>query len=225
MRWLRFLAGWVLALLLLLLRLPCRYRVQDDPRPALRAQSKAYIYALLHAHQVNALFANDDPRMSAMVSRSADGDLLVPTLRVRRVIPVRGSSRKAGRDKGGREALRGLRELLARGVPALLAVDGPRGPRNFVHRGVADLAFETGVPVLPVTPIASRRWILGRTWDRFQIPKPGCTITLHFAAPLWATDFPSAETLAAKIGEALRELEQRHDPVEAGATPRRRPET
>jgi hypothetical protein len=48
---------------------------------------------------------NDEPRMAAMVSRSADGDLLVPSLRLRRVEAVRGSTRKAGQDKGGRSAL------------------------------------------------------------------------------------------------------------------------
>ena len=98
MRWLSRLAGWVLALLVLLWRLSCRYRVENDPRPALRAAGRPYAYALLHAHQIAAVFVNDEPRMAAMVSRSADGELLVPSLVLRRVRAVRGSSRKGARD-------------------------------------------------------------------------------------------------------------------------------
>ncbi len=48
------------------------------------------------------------------------------------------------RGRQGREkALQGMADLLKRGVPGLLAVDGPLGPRNIVHRGVAELACDT----------------------------------------------------------------------------------
>src|SRR6185312_15492896 len=105
MRVLRKLIGWVIAMLVVVWRLTCRYRVVHDPRPALREAGTPYVYALLHAHQVAAVFVNDERRLAAMVSRSGDGELLVPSLKVRRVRPVRGSSRSATRDKGGREAL------------------------------------------------------------------------------------------------------------------------
>src|SRR5262245_50209661 len=97
MRLLHAILGWLAALVLLAWRLTCRYRVENDPRPALRAGGRPYVYALLHAHQVAAVFCNDERRMAAMVSRSLDGDLLVPSLHARRVIPVRGSTRKQGK--------------------------------------------------------------------------------------------------------------------------------
>jgi lysophospholipid acyltransferase (LPLAT)-like uncharacterized protein len=215
MRWTRTLLGWIAGVVLLLLRMTCRYRVFTDPRPDLRLARRPYIYALLHAHQVNAVFINDDRCMTAMVSRSADGDLLVPALKLRRVTAIRGSSRSRARDKGGRVALKAQAEYLRAGVPALLAVDGPRGPRNFVHRGVADLAMMTGAVVLPVVVVPTRRWILQRTWDRFQIPKPLCTINMNFAPPIEPDSFDSAEALAARVGELLDALETAHDPVEA----------
>jgi lysophospholipid acyltransferase (LPLAT)-like uncharacterized protein len=209
------LLGWVGGLLLLLWRLTCRYQVFDDPRPALRASGRTYIYALLHAHQLAAVFVNDDHRMAAMLSRSADGDLLAPSLMLRRVTPIRGSSRSASRDKGGRKALHELMDYVRRGVPALIAVDGPRGPRNRVHRGVADLAFETGAPVLPVVVLASRRWVLSRAWDRFQIPKPFCTIRLIFGPPIDPSSFEHARDMLEQVSEALNSLEALHDPAEA----------
>ena len=244
MRVLNRLLGWLGALLLLVWRLTCRYKVLDDPRPAVRASGRAYIYALLHAHQVAAVFVNDDHRMAAMLSRSADGDLLAPSLpaavraeqqqtrvkrrseargaaaalsglMARRVTPVRGSSRSASRDKGGRKALHELMDYVRRGVPALVAVDGPRGPRNHVHRGVAELALETGAPVLPVVVLPSRRWFLTRAWDRFQIPKPFCTIRLIFGPPIDPSSFEEAPDLLEQISSALNDLERLHDPAEA----------
>ena len=211
----RHLAGWACALALLVWRLTCRYRVENDPRPALRRAGKPYAYALLHAHQIAALLVNDERRMAAMVSRSPDGDVLAPCLRVVRVTPVRGSSRKRGRDKGGRAALSALGAYVSRGVPALLAVDGPQGPRNHVHRGVVDLARETGAVILPVMVLPSRRWIVADAWDRMQLPRPFCTIRLIFGPPIDPSDHPDDEALRTLVGARLQALEAEHDGAEA----------
>lgn len=215
MRWLRTLAGWIAGLLILLVRVTVRLRVIDDPRPALRAAGRPYIYALPHAHQVSAVLINDDRCMTAMVSRSADGDLLVPALKLRRVTALRGSSRSRGRDKGGRSALAKMGEYLRSGVPGLLAVDGPQGPRMFVHRGVADISRETGAPVLPVVVLPSRRWILRHTWDRFQIPHPFCSVRLIFGPALEPTCHATTEELIGRLTEELNRLEELHDSEEA----------
>lgn len=216
-RGLNTLAGWIGGLAILLMRATVRLRVIDDPRPALRAAGRSYIYALPHAHQVSAVLINDDRCMTAMVSRSADGDLLVPALKLRRVTAIRGSSRTRGRDKGGRPALSQMADQLRAGVPGLLAVDGPQGPRMVVRRGVADIASDTGMPVLPVVVIPSRRWILRRTWDRFQIPKPFSRVRLIFGPPLEPKSFASREEFLARITRELVELENRHDLEEAEA--------
>ena len=215
MRWLRQLFAWLCAGVLLAWRLTCRYRVENDPRPRLRAEERPYVYALLHAHQVAAVFCNDEERMAAMVSRSADGDLLVPSLQLRRVIPVRGSTRKHGKDKGGSAALQELTSLAAQRIPVLLAVDGPRGPRNHVHRGVITLARDAHAVILPTLVLPSRRWFLARTWDRFQLPKPFATVRLIFGHPIEPQPDESDETLRTRVREALGALEVIHDPKEA----------
>ena len=156
----------------------------------------------MRAHQLAAVFANDEPRLAAMVSRSGDGDLLVPALRLRRVRAVRGSTRKGATDKGGRTALAILAGLLRRTIPVLLAIDGPRGPRGRVHRGVADLARDTGAPILPTLVLPSRRWFLGRTWDRFQIPQPFTLVRLIFGAPIETAPNETAEALCRRLEAA-----------------------
>lgn len=216
MRVLRFLAGWLAAFYMLLVRWTCSIRWHDDPRPQLRQQERPYSYAVLHSHQIAAVVAGE-PGTGAMVSRSADGDLLVPSLRVRGIVPVRGSSSSTGKSKGGAAALERLIEHVRGGAPAYLAVDGPRGPRNRVQLGIASLAKRSGSAVLLVAPIPNRRWILTRTWDRMQVPKPFTRIDGYFDAPLWCEQGESLEDFRQRVEDRLTALEAEHDPFEAEA--------
>lgn len=179
MRLLRTCLAWLGAGYVLLLRWTCRVVFVHDPRPALRAQGQPYAYAFLHAHQVATVVAGE-AGTRAMVSRSRDGDLLVPSLRVAGVIPVRGSSRRGERDKGGRQALAAMIEASRRRYPVYFAVDGPRGPRGVVHRGVIALSEATGAIVLPASAHCTWRLVLHRTWDQLEIPLPGARIIVTF---------------------------------------------
>lgn len=212
-RWLGYLGGVVL----LLWRLTLRIRVDpSDPRPALRASGRNYVYAILHAQQLNFVILSDDRPVAAMVSASRDGDALVGLMRVRRVIPVRGSTRKKGKDKGGAKALTHLIEVVKEGKRALLAVDGPRGPRNTVHRGIAYLAFATDACVVISGVFPTRKKVLGRTWDRTQIPLPFCRLDGRFRPPLDSRDFDGdVDALRAAVAAELLALEQEWDPEEA----------
>jgi lysophospholipid acyltransferase (LPLAT)-like uncharacterized protein len=218
MKWLNRGIGWLMGLVLVVWRRTCRYLVVGDRRPELRASSTPYIYALLHAHQISAVFVNDEApdRLAAMVSRSADGELLLPSLTLRGVRAARGSSRRGTRDKGGRTALAELHEWLGDRVAVLLAVDGPRGPRNTVHRGVASLAQEVeGAVILPTMVVPNRRWIFGRTWDRIQLPRPFSTVTLAMDAPIRPATGESVDDLRLRVAKALDAMETRYDPSEA----------
>jgi hypothetical protein len=214
LRCLRALVAYGGAAYVLLLRATCRVRFYDDPRPALRARGERYAYAFLHAHQVATVVASERGT-AAVVSRSADGDLLVPALRVAGVIPLRGSTRDGARDKGGSEALALLCAHVRQGNPAYLSVDGPRGPRHTVHRGVAALASDTGARILPAVAVARWRLIFCRTWDRMQLPLPGSRIDIVFAPPLAMGPADTPERVRAQVAESLAALEQRCDADEA----------
>jgi lysophospholipid acyltransferase (LPLAT)-like uncharacterized protein len=210
----RVVVGWLAAAAVLLLRLTCRIRVHGDPRPALREQGARYAYAFLHAHQIATVLVAE-AGTGAMVSRSADGELLIPSLRVTGVVPVRGSGRRKGQDKGGGEALAALVQHSATGAPVYLAVDGPVGPRNHVRRGIVQLATEAKLAVLVAIAVPARRWVLARTWDRFQIPKPFSVIDYYFAEPVRSEDADGPDALRALISARLDALERRFDPTEA----------
>lgn len=208
--------GVLAACVFVLWRASLRVRVEDDPRPALRAAGRRYVYAILHAQQLGFMLLSDDVPILAMVSASQDGDWLVPLCRARRIIPVRGSTGQRGVNKGGRAALAGLADGVRRGLPALLAVDGPRGPRSSVHWGVVDLARETDACIV-VAGVFLPRWrsILARTWDRTQLPRPFSTLTGRFRPPVDPRDFADRASLRARITAELLALEQTFDPDEA----------
>ena len=210
----RTIESWLLAFAMLVLRATCRVSLHDDPRIQLRASEEPYAYSILHAHQVAAAIGRERGT-AAMVSQSADGQLLLPGFWALGIKAIRGSSRSQGHDKGGRSALDKLISHVRNGMPAYLAVDGPRGPRNHVRKGLAFLSRETGAAVLNVVVVPSRRWILRGAWDRLQIPQPFCRIDAYFAEPIRPRDTETVEQYRFRIEASLNELEVNHDPSES----------
>jgi lysophospholipid acyltransferase (LPLAT)-like uncharacterized protein len=218
MKRIRVFQSWVLAVVMLALRVTCRVAVYDDPRDGLRDSGATYAYSILHAHQLSAAI-NREKGTAAMVSMSGDGQLLLPGFWTMGIKAIRGSNRSGQQDKGGRSAIRELTAHVAGGLPAIIAVDGPRGPRNRVRKGIAVLSRESGAAVLNVVTIPTRRWILRGTWDRLQIPKPFSRIDAYFGEPLWPDETESVEQYRIRIQASLNELEETHDPVEFAGIP------
>lgn len=211
----RRLEGYFFAFAMLLLRATCRVRIFNDPRPRLRAAGESYVYSILHAHQAGAAI-NTEKNTAAMVSASADGELLVAGFQALGIRPIRGSNRsKSGDDKGGLAAIDQMVEHVRDGSPAIIAVDGPRGPRNRVRKGIAVLSRRSNAAVLNVVLIPSRRWILRGAWDRMQIPQPFCRIDAYFAEPLEPATGESVESYRQRIEQSLNDLERAHDAEEA----------
>ncbi|MEM9185611.1 MAG: DUF374 domain-containing protein [Planctomycetota bacterium] len=211
----RMIEGWFFALAMVLLRATCRVAIHGaDPRVALNAASAPYVYSILHAQQVAAAI-NREKGTAAMVSQSADGQLLMAGFWALGIRPVRGSSRGKSRDKGGLLAIDTMIRHVRGGRPALIAVDGPRGPRNRVRKGIAVLSRQSGGAVLNVVLVPTRRWVLGGAWDRMQIPKPFCRIDAYFAKPLTPEQDESVEAYRGRIEASLNDLEREHDPSQA----------
>ena len=215
---------WLLKHLVLTLvtviRRTCPVRFHNDPRPALREQGVPYIFAFLHGHQMNVM-GGIEANVKAMVSRSRDGELIVEALRRVGCQAVRGSKQSSRQDRGGREAIEELVEHLQDGGRVAIAVDGPRGPRGRVHKGVALISQRSGAPVLLVVAKPDRRLIAKRAWDRMQIPLPFTSIHGHYATPVFPEPGEKLETYRRRIESVLLKLEQLHDPGEAVHNPPR----
>lgn len=109
----------------------------------------------------------------ALISHHRDGELLARTIGHFGLDTIRGSTRKASkdRDKGGAAALRAMMKALKSGESITLAPDGPSGPRMRASEGIVSLARLSGVPIVPLGQATSRRITLN-TWDRFTVALP-----------------------------------------------------
>jgi lysophospholipid acyltransferase (LPLAT)-like uncharacterized protein len=205
--------SYVFAAFLLTLRWTCRVKFHNDQRASLKARGVNYVYSVLHAHQIAAATCGHNGT-AAMVSPSRDGELIAVGLKALKMIPIRGSSRRA-RDNGGLDALNAMIEHVRGGGPAYLAVDGPRGPRNRVHKGIAVLSQRSGAAVINVSVLPRHRWIVGRSWDRLQVPAPFSRIDCIFGTPIMPVEGETIEDYRRRIEADLNAMEAVNDPSEA----------
>lgn len=138
--------------------------------------------------------------LAALISASKDGGILATVLERYRVVPVRGSS-----SRRGRQALLESARLVERGHDLAITPDGPRGPLHQVQPGIIALAQLTGRPIVPTGVRIDRKWRL-KSWDRFQIPWPGTKCVVVFHPPIRVSrdaTVEEREAAARELAEAL----------------------
>ena len=135
------------------------------------------VVAFWHGQMLPIWWAFRGLRPTAMVSASRDGALLARLLEDWNYRTVRGSS-----SHGGSAALSDLVQA-AHDHVVMLTPDGPRGPACVMKPGAVVAAQRAGVPLLLVTVKVSRSKVLSRSWDSFQLPLPGATITILIDQP------------------------------------------
>jgi lysophospholipid acyltransferase (LPLAT)-like uncharacterized protein len=111
-------------------------------------------------------------RVSALISRSGDGELNARVLERLGVEPIRGSGGAAHkiRKRGGSMALREMLRRLADGSSVALTADVPKISR-VAGPGIVTLARLSGRPIYPIAVVCRRR-IDFHTWDRASIGLP-----------------------------------------------------
>lgn len=138
-----------------------------------------FLIALWHGRMMLGLPAHADRNWQVLVSPSDDGSVIVPLLDRFGYGVVRGSASRGGA-RATREMLAAIQE---EGQVVIVTPDGPRGPRHSTNPGLAWLARETGVPILPISLVCDRSWHLN-SWDRFTIPRPGARILTTYSEPV-----------------------------------------
>lgn len=161
----------------------------------------ALVAAFWHEHLLLAAAAHRGWPITALVSRSQDGELIAGVLQRLGMRCVRGSSHR-----GAVAATRELIGALDAGAIIALACDGPRGPRRVPKAGAVELALRHGAALLPLGFAAARAWQLP-SWDRCCVPWPGTRIAVAYGAPLAGAALAAAganAALAAALGDAER---------------------
>ncbi|MDR1590643.1 MAG: lysophospholipid acyltransferase family protein [Puniceicoccales bacterium] len=113
-------------------------------------------------------------KMYGLISPSRDGAWLSEIYRNIGIHAIRGSTQR-----GGRNALLEMADVIRGGHTVTITPDGPRGPRYLVKPGIAMLAMETHVPILLAGIHMHHAWRFS-SWDRFYLPKPFSRISITF---------------------------------------------
>ncbi len=173
-RWQSFLGAGLVRLLGLTWRV--RW-VDEAPVRAHQRDVGPVVYALWHGELLPLLWAHVGMPVSILISTHRDGELIARIAARLGFSTVRGSS-----SRSADRALIGLVRELKAGRTIALTPDGPRGPRHAFAPGALVAAHRGGAAIVPLRAQVSRAWVLG-SWDRFVIPKPFATITVHCGAP------------------------------------------
>jgi len=177
----RKLGGWVLPALgpslVGALARSWRAEVLHPERLEEAARSRGHMMALWHGRMLAGMPLHRDRDYAVLVSPSDDGSLVARMLERYGYRVVRGSS-----SRSGARALRELLSVLRRGGTVVITPDGPRGPEHSMNAGLAWMARETGLPILPCGFACDRAWSLS-SWDSFTVPKMGARVVVAYGEP------------------------------------------
>lgn len=123
---------------------------------------------ILQAHKLWVL-KGDAPKVSVLISHSREGAIVAETSKGLGLDTVRGSAAKAGRLKGGVEAMRAMARHIESGGVMCITPDGPRGPRMRVKPGAVHLARIAGAPLIGIAWASTRQRVM-KSWDRMLVP-------------------------------------------------------
>lgn len=194
--------GFLAAGLIRLLRATVRLSHHGDA--AMRRMEREggpFIVAFWHRHLLLMPYCYRRGRISILISRHRDGELIARTMERFGFDTTRGSS-----TRGGAAALRELLRRVRQGWDLAFTPDGPRGPAGIVKPGVVQVAAMAGVPVQPVALAASRCRRLA-SWDRFVIPLPGSAVHFVYGEPLRVAREADLGAAAAELGRRLHAAE------------------
>lgn len=156
----------------------------------------SHLIAIWHEQVFGGLlnYAYHDPYL-ILASRSKDGDFAAYVSLKLGFIPVRGSSKRDGKDKGGKEAIQIYIDNLKKGLSGGVTIDGPKGPRQVCKPGIIIMAKEAGCPIVPMSVFYSNCFEFKKAWDKFKIPLPFSKIYIHHNEPLLVTEEINSESL------------------------------
>jgi lysophospholipid acyltransferase (LPLAT)-like uncharacterized protein len=204
--------GW---LFIFLVGRSLRFRVlgMDKVRGILQ-EGKPVIWSLWHGRHLILVDRFKNYTMKSrkhwcvMASRSRDGELLAQILAKCGYKTVRASS-----SKGATAGFLQLISIMEQGYDTVMAVDGPRGPREQVKSGVILLAQKTGAAIIPITASAKRYKQLS-SWDRYLIPFPFTQAVAVIGNPITIppdADHDQLESYRLLLEQELNQINQEAD--------------
>ncbi len=168
-----------------LVRSTTRFELDPAGFPEIARADAPVIVAMWHGQHFMVSYAwPAGMRVSALISRSGDGELNARVLERLGVEPIRGSGGAGAkiRKRGGAQALRAMLRRLAEGSSVVLTADVPKIAR-VCGDGIVVLARLSGRPVYPIAVVC--RWRIDfRSWDRASLGLPFGRGAMALGAPV-----------------------------------------
>lgn len=161
---------------------------------------QSFILGMWHNNILYFTYLLRELALTAMVSRSRDGEEIAGVIGAYGIKTARGSS-----SSGGAGALRGLARLLAAGGNVAINPDGPRGPRYELQKGIISLARLGGAPIIPIA-FAGKHMIEFGSWDRMKLPRPFSRVVIYVGSPIWVErKLEDEEPIRLQVEQAMRQ--------------------
>lgn len=183
-----------------LLRWTWRVDIHESPelKQALKDKS-IFVVAHWHGEEVGLLHLLKQYHVACMVSHSKDGELITKVIELSGSIVSRGSS-----SRGAVGALKGILRLAKDGWRPSVAVDGPRGPRHQVKQGILEIAKVLQAPIYTVSMVASRPFVLKKSWNLMEIPLPFSRVVVTWSKPIAVDHTEQFEAKKEEVAQALK---------------------
>lgn len=184
-----------------------------DLRTRLRATHPCIIAGWHGQFMLTCQLHPGDIKVSAMVARHGDAELIGEAMRQFNTDLIRGAgagTRK--RDRGGAAALRGAVKALTSDSSLVMTADIPPGPARIAGAGIVMIAKFSGCPIVPVAA-ASSRFTSFDTWSRMTINLPYSKVAFVGGEPIHVP----RDADDAMIEELRRKLESELNAVTARA--------
>lgn len=139
---------------------------------------------------------------AALVSASADGEVLARILNSWGIAVVRGSS-----SAGGSDAVKTMVDLAKEGRSVLITPDGPRGPVHNMKIGALVVAQRAQLPLVLCAVKYHNKKIL-RSWDSFEIPMPFSRTDVYYSEPIAIPQDCTGDALEAMMLEIEKKLQE-----------------
>lgn len=152
-----------------------RHKIEKIPIP------EPFIVAHFHQDELCLIDTRKNRSYLVMTSKSTDGQMMTKFLSLMGYKSVRGSSSKAG----GTALHAMIKKVKNENLSAVIAVDGPRGPIYKVKKGIIKLAFETNLPILPISVICKNPFVFKKSWNKAILPKPFSKFKVKIGKPIY----------------------------------------
>ena len=116
-----------------------------------------------------------------MISNSADGEIIAQAGAAMGLNVVRGSHNR----KGATATIEMINAIKA-GNNGAITIDGPRGPKHKVKKGIIEVARLTGAPIVPMSWYSPSPFFLKfKTWDEFCFPLNCIKMKAIYGEPIY----------------------------------------